>query len=54
MADEQTGCVYSENYGPFCLCFKYGKKRNRPGFCKPNVKVHGAIVKPKGSGNTYF
>lgn len=50
MVEGQTDCLHSENYGPFCLCYKYGKNGDRPGFCKPNVKVHGAVVKPRGSG----
>ncbi|XP_045207822.2 neurogenic locus notch homolog protein 3-like [Mercenaria mercenaria] len=43
-------CLYSEKFGPFCVCYKYGKTGKRPGFCKPEITVHGAVVKPKGSG----
>ncbi|XP_060566900.1 neurogenic locus notch homolog protein 1-like [Ruditapes philippinarum] len=43
-------CIYSDKYGPFCVCKEYGRRGKDLGFCKPKIRVHGAVVKPKGSG----
>jgi hypothetical protein len=48
--DGSMECVYTGEFGAFCMCNQYGSRGNDPGFCKPIIEIHGAVVKPKGSG----